>query len=189
MDNEQRGDVNDDPDIDVVMPCAAWGEAVPDVAESCRRAAAAAFRDGQDGAPFLASPLSRKSLAAGAEMSVALGDDALVRQLNRDYRGEDKPTNVLSFAALEDQEAFDEGGDQPVMLGDIVLAFETTVAEAKSEGIPLLHHVIHLVVHGVLHLLGHDHQDDAAAETMEGLETAILARLDIPDPYRIPVEQ
>lgn len=168
-----------DPDIDVLTPCEAWTAAVPEAPVLCRRVAAKAFRAGAGSSPLLAPGLA----AAGAEMSITLGDDALARRLNREYRGQDKPTNVLSFAALDDGEMFPEEDPQPVMLGDIVVAFETTSAEAEAEGIPLAHHLSHLVAHGVLHLLGYDHEDDDAADLMEGLETAILAGLGVPDPY------
>lgn len=109
---------------------------------------------------------------AGAELSVALADDATVRRLNRDYRGKDRPTNVLSFPG--------PGGP---LLGDVVIALETLVDEAREEGIAPEHHLAHLTVHGLLHLLGHDHETEAEALAMEGLETAILAGLGIADPH------
>lgn len=124
------------------------------------RAAAAVARH-----PGLAVP-------AGAELSVALADDATVRRLNRDYRGKDRPTNVLSFPG--------PGGP---LLGDIVMALETLLAEAREEGIAPEHHLAHLTVHGLLHLLGHDHETEAGALAMEALETAILAGLGIADPH------
>jgi probable rRNA maturation factor len=99
--------------------------------------------------------------------------------LNRDWRGKDKPTNVLSFPAMP----VTPGGAVPPMLGDIALAFETVAAEAALEGKSFDHHLVHLIVHGLLHLLGHDHEDDVQAEAMEALERAALARLAIPDPY------
>jgi probable rRNA maturation factor len=114
-----------------------------------------------------------------SELSVVFSDDAHIRTLNAEWRGKDKPTNVLSFPAFP----FKQGEKLPPMLGDIVLAAETVVREAELEGKPLDHHITHLVVHGVLHLLGHDHVDEAEAERMEALERAALARLAIPDPY------
>jgi probable rRNA maturation factor len=114
------------------------------------------------------------------EVSLVLADDAMVQTLNLQYRGQDKPTNVLSFAALDDADPPDEG---PVLLGDVVLAYETTLAEAAAEGKPTAHHLSHLLVHGVLHLLGFDHLDEAEAEEMEGVERSILGGLGIPDPY------
>jgi len=116
-----------------------------------------------------------------AELSVVLADDALVRQLNRDYRGKDKPTNVLSFALTEAEEP--EAEDAPTLLGDVVLAWETVAREAAEQGKPVSDHLSHRVVHGVLHLLGYDHEVDEDAEEMEGLEIEVLKTLGIADPY------
>jgi probable rRNA maturation factor len=107
-----------------------------------------------------------------------LTDDSAIRALNRDWRGVDRPTNVLSFPARPGPSAAG-----PALLGDIVIAFETTMQEARSESKPFEHHLAHLAVHGFLHLLGQDHDNDSDAETMEGIERVILARLGIPDPY------
>lgn len=115
----------------------------------------------------------------GSELSVVFSDDDHIRTLNSGWRGKDKPTNVLSFPAFPTK----PGGKLPPMLGDVVLAAETVAREAELEGKPLDHHITHLVIHGVLHLLGHDHEDEGEAETMEALERAALARLAIPDPY------
>ena len=119
-----------------------------------------------------------------AELTVVLTDDAAVRTLNADWRGKDKPTNVLSFPIATPEEiAAAEPEGPPLLLGDVVLAYATCRREAASQGKALDHHVAHLVVHGVLHLFGHDHQADDEAELMEGLETAILAEFGVPDPY------
>ena len=115
----------------------------------------------------------------GSELSIVFSDDAHIRTLNAGWRGKDKPTNVLSFPAFPVK----SGERLPPMLGDIVLAAETVAREAELEGKPLDHHITHLVIHGVLHLLGHDHENEAEAESMEALERAALARLAIPDPY------
>ena len=117
-----------------------------------------------------------------AELAVMLTDDAGIRTLNSNWRGIDKPTNVLSFPALPPTGA---GGpdDAPRMLGDIAIAYETTRREADDEQKPFDHHLSHLAVHGFLHLMGYDHETDDDAEAMEGLETEILAQLGIPDPY------
>jgi probable rRNA maturation factor len=114
-----------------------------------------------------------------SELSIVFTDDAHIKVLNAEWRGKDKPTNVLSFPAFPTK----VGDPLPPMLGDIVLAAGTVAAEAALEGKPVAHHITHLVVHGLLHLLGHDHEDESEAEAMEGLERAILARLAIPDPY------
>lgn len=113
-----------------------------------------------------------------AEACVALTTDADIACLNATYRGKSTPTNVLSFPAGTGA----SGGDVR-RLGDIVLAAETIAREADEQGRPPLHHVQHLVVHGVLHLLGFDHETDAEAEAMEALEAEILARLGIANPY------
>jgi probable rRNA maturation factor len=119
---------------------------------------------------------------ADAELAVMLTDDAGIRELNRNWRGLDKPTNVLSFPALQPEGARRDD-DIPRMLGDIAIAYETTRREADAEDKPFDHHLSHLAVHGFLHLVGYDHEGDDEAEIMEGLERAILAQLGIPDPY------
>lgn len=116
-----------------------------------------------------------------AELSLLLTDDAGIRALNRDWRGRDRPTNVLAFPMLDADAAPD--GPDALLLGDVVLAHETSAREAEASGMALDHHVAHLVVHGVLHLLGHDHEEDAEAERMEALETLILGALAMPDPH------
>ena len=126
--------------------------------------------------------------ARGVEACVVLADDAFVQSLNRAYRGKDAPTNVLSFpfqqpasaAPSDDAEA---DAAEPRHLGDVVLAAETVSREADAQGIPPVHHLQHLVVHGLLHLLGLDHDTDAQAEIMERLEVEILATLGVADPY------
>jgi probable rRNA maturation factor len=117
-----------------------------------------------------------------AELAVMLTDDAGIRTLNLNWRGIDKPTNVLSFPALPPTGAVGPD-DAPRMLGDIAIAYETTRKEADDEQKPFDHHLSHLAVHGFLHLIGYDHEKDADAEAMESLETEILAQLGIPDPY------
>jgi probable rRNA maturation factor len=124
-----------------------------------------------------AAAQSGVELTDGAEVSLLFCDDAFIATLNRQWRGLDKPTNVLSFPA---------GGDLSVapILGDIVIAYETAAAEAGQEGKSLADHVSHLIVHGFLHLIGFDHIEDADAEEMEALERMILAGLGIEDPYK-----
>jgi probable rRNA maturation factor len=117
-----------------------------------------------------------------AELAVMLTDDPGIRTLNSNWRGMDKPTNVLSFPALQPEGAR-KPGDAPRMLGDIAIAYETTRREADLEGKPFPHHLSHLAIHGFLHLIGYDHENDADAEEMESLETEILEQLGIPDPY------
>ncbi|MGE5548299.1 MAG: rRNA maturation RNase YbeY [Solirubrobacterales bacterium] len=156
--------------IDVAVESEAWTAALPEAEALCRRMAAAALAGGD--APE--GPL---------ELSLVLADDATVHELNRTWRGKDKPTNVLSFAALDDEDAPQAAG-APLLLGDVILAYETCAAEAVEQGKTLADHLAHLVVHGVLHLLGYDHEDsEAEAEEMERLETAILSACGISDPY------
>lgn len=156
-------------EIAVDIQCPAWTGALPDAEARCGRLAATAL-----GAVDLPEGI--------VELSIVLADDATVQGLNRDWRGKDQPTNVLSFASLDDKDAPLVPG-APLLLGDVVLAFETCAAEARDQGKPLADHFGHLVVHGVLHLLGYDHLDDEEAAEMESLETTLLAALGIPDPY------
>ncbi len=159
--------------IIVAVEAEDWLTALPDVEERCRAAAAAALAAADIDLPVGVAP----------EISVVLTDDETVHQLNRDWRGKDAPTNVLSFASLDEDGAPPVPG-APLLLGDVVLAWGVCAAEAERDGKPLADHLAHLVVHGTLHLVGYDHeQDDAEAEVMESLEVAVLAALGVPDPY------
>ena len=149
--------------IDIEVEHPAWITAVPDAALRVRAAAVAALR-GQ--------PQRQEELPSG--ITVLLTDDAAVLELNAQFRGLAAATNVLSFPAAPNPEGH---------LGDIALAFETCLGEAKAQAKPLSHHLQHLTVHGVLHLLGHDHIGDDEADAMEDLERVILAGLGVPDPY------
>ncbi len=137
------------------------------------RAAAAAG----EGEPLLANPRLLVSLL--------FTSDEEVHTLNREWRERDKPTNVLSFPMMQSEELEDLAPDgPPAMLGDIALAYATCAREAAEKGVSLEAHATHLIVHGLLHLAGHDHVDsDRQAEAMEQLETAILAKLGLADPY------
>jgi probable rRNA maturation factor len=115
----------------------------------------------------------------GTELSVVFSDDEHIKELNAQWRGKDKPTNVLSFPAFMPK----RGAPLPPLLGDIVLAAETVIREAALEGKEVRHHITHLVIHGFLHLLGYDHETGEEAEEMEAVERRALARLAIPDPY------
>jgi len=108
-----------------------------------------------------------------------LCDDSAIRALNRDWRGKNAPTNVLSFPAAMPGKA----RSASPYVGDIVIAYQTTAREAVAEGKPFDHHLTHLAIHGFLHLLGYDHKNDRDAQKMERLERKILKRLAIPDPY------
>jgi probable rRNA maturation factor len=117
----------------------------------------------------------RETSGIDAEIAVVLTDDSEIRALNRTWRNQDKPTNVLSFPA--------PAGAGNAHLGDIVIAYETVAREATEQDKPVAHHLAHLAVHGYLHLVGYDHENDGEAEKMERLEAAILQRLGISDPY------
>ena len=118
------------------------------------------------------------------ELSIRLTSDAEVHALNAEWRGKDKPTNVLSFPMIEADELADAGEPGPeLMLGDIILARGICASEAEEKAIPLDQHAAHLMVHGTLHLLGYDHMDDESATDMEAREVRALARLGISDPY------
>jgi probable rRNA maturation factor len=142
----------------------------------------------------------RKAIQAAAkatstplpELAIVLTDDSAIQALNRDWRGLDKPTNVLSFPAPKRRAGSRQGGNSlSASLGDVIIAFQTVAREAAGEGKPFKHHLTHLAVHGFLHLLGYDHETDREARTMERLEVKILAGLRVPDPYVEPssVEQ
>ena len=125
---------------------------------------------------------------ATVEISVRLTDDAEVRTLNAQYRHKDKPTNVLSFPMVQ-PDLLDTVGqnsdDGEVLLGDIVLAFETCAREAAEKGIDIADHATHLIVHGTLHLLGYDHSEEGEAAAMEAIEVDALTSLGIADPYLV----
>lgn len=122
------------------------------------------------------------NLASG-ELSVMLTDDAAMQTINLEHRGQDKPTNVLSFPGLEPETLSQLPGDRPFLLGDLVFAHETISRESTRGGLTFEDHMLHLIVHGFLHLLGYDHEEDGDAQRMESLEVAILRDLNISDPY------
>jgi probable rRNA maturation factor len=150
--------------IEIETEDEAWTTALPQVEALTAQAVEAA----------LAFEAEASGPTEAETITVLLADDQAVRELNAQFRGKDSATNVLSFPAAESAHPH---------LGDIALAYGVCAREAEAQGKPLAHHLIHLAVHGTLHLLGYDHQADAEAEAMEAMERAILARLDIPDPY------
>ena len=156
------------PITEVLVVADAW-QAEPDAETVIHRAIAAA-------AEFADADIGE------AELAVMLTDDDGIRTLNSNWRGIDKPTNVLSFPALPPSGPSGPD-DAPRMLGDIAIAYQTTRQEADEEQKPFDHHLSHLAVHGFLHLIGHDHEQDDDSEIMEALEQEILAQLGIPDPY------
>jgi len=151
-----------------------WSRLAPDAARLLRRAARDALAH--------AKAAGWKGSRVGHEISFVLTDDKRMRALNRGYRGKDKPTNVLSFAALD---AARPKPGMPWLLGDVVLTSGVIAREAKAQRKSLTHHLSHLAVHGVLHLLGYDHEQGRDAEAMEALEIAALAAMGIANPYEL----
>ncbi len=167
--------------IGIAVADKGWLRSLPDAEKIARRAARTAIK-----AALGAKSLKRKRLreAGKIELGLILDSDRGVHHLNRDYRGKDKPTNVLSFAALD--AGMPPKGVPPTYpwaLGDIVLALGPIRREAKEQGKELAQHYCHLVIHGVLHLLGFDHERPRDASAMEKLEREIMAGLGWPDPY------
>lgn len=151
--------------VDLSVESPLWA-AVPDLTVLTEQAIAAALA------------VSGADLPASVEVSCLFCDDAAIRSLNAQWRGIDTPTNVLSFPA-----GGPEAPGGAALLGDIVLAYETMRREADAEMRPLEAHLSHLVIHGVLHLIGYDHEETADAEAMEALESRAMARLGRDDPY------
>jgi probable rRNA maturation factor len=150
--------------VDIEIEDEAWTTAEPEAEALVWRAAQAVLDAHED--------------IEGANIVILLADDDSVQALNRDFRQKDYATNVLSFPAPRDAASNPEG-----QIGDIALAYGVCAREAAEQGKSLAHHLQHLVAHGVLHLLGYDHEGDDEAEAMEALEREILAGLDVPDPY------
>lgn len=136
--------------------------------------------------PAILETLHQSQWKQGAEINILLTDDITMKKLNQKHRGYDKPTNVLSFPSLEPSVIpnYKKQGQAPVILGDIALAFETIQKESLDQNKPFDHHLLHLTIHGVLHLLGFDHQQEEDAFAMESLEIKILSTLMIPNPYQ-----
>ena len=147
--------------VTIVVGDAAWLRRLPRARALVRRAVNAALAGARRG--------------HACALTVALTSDRALRALNRDFRGRDKPTNVLSFPS-----------GAPPYLGDIAIARATVAGEARAQGKRLDHHLIHLVVHGTLHLLGYDHRTRAQASRLEALERRVLGKLSIGDPYLLP---
>jgi probable rRNA maturation factor len=154
------------PRVEVQLTSKAWAERL-DAPAAIARAAALAMAE-------------IAGAGAAAEISIVLADDDMVRGLNRAWRGQDTATNVLAFSSGEAA----AGANTPHLLGDVVIAFGVAAAEAAAAGLELSDHLAHLVVHGVAHLLGFDHQTETEADAMEFLEATVLDRLGIDDPYR-----
>lgn len=165
------------PKVEVLVQSALWKREAKIAARLRAAIAAAAVRLGERDAPCPVTPTP--SPPSRALLALALSDDEAIRALNRNWRGKDTPTNVLSFPVA----AAGRTLRGPVPWGDVIIAYETTAREADEAGKSFADHAAHLAVHGFLHLAGYDHEKDIDAEVMEGLERAILARIGIPDPY------
>ena len=168
------------PTLDIVAASTRWKHDAEAVEKLMRRAIGRAA----------AATLS----TTGNELAIVLTDDSGIRLLNRDWRGIDAATNVLSFVTKTSVTKASVAGNSKAAkpgehLGDIVLAYETIAREARSEGKPFAHHVAHLAVHGFLHLVGYDHETAREAAVMERTERDILRQLAIPDPYRSPAKR
>ena len=160
--------------VQVVVRDVAWGRSWPDRRAALEHAAMLAYTQGTYARP-----------AGAADLAIVLADDGFLRELNRTYRGQDAPTNVLAFEGSDpiDPNPIDPIPEEAWQLGDVVLARETIAREASAQAKRFADHAVHLTVHGVLHLLGHDHGTDAEARQMEALEIEILEVLGIADPY------
>jgi probable rRNA maturation factor len=160
--------------ISIQVDDSAWGKTLPEAGDlACQAVRRTLALEGHE----------RENIA----VDVTLASDAAVRKLNRQWRGKDRPTNVLSFPLEPPGEKVPQG--RPRQLGDIVLARQTLAREAKEQGKKLSHHFVHLVIHGTLHLLGHDHMTAREAAVMEGKETLLLQKHGIPDPYKEGIRQ
>ena len=154
--------------VDVTMTSEAWDELVPGAELWAQRILG----------ETLIAAFAQAKIERGCALSLLFADDAAVRDLNRRFRGKDKPTNVLPFPAH-----MLPGGEEIERLGDIAFALETVRAEAAQEGKPFTDHLSHLLIHGILHLLGQDHETDEGARRMTEIEIDVMARLGLPDPY------
>ena len=156
-------------EIEITIHQKAWEAALPNVKEMVRNAALAA--------------LVKSENSAASELCIVLGDDDLLHELNSKYCGRDNPTNVLAFR-------YSDGGSSMInrsyeILGDVIISLETASIEATSIKRSLREHLSHLVIHGVLHLLGYDHETDMDAQLMESIEVDALAQIGISNPYEI----
>ncbi|MGD9538986.1 MAG: rRNA maturation RNase YbeY [Alphaproteobacteria bacterium] len=163
--------------IEIRLAHPAWRSALPELGRRARRAARAALA--------LARPLPA---GRRAELALMFVDEVAMTALNREWRGKDRPTNVLAFAAQEAAGARAPAPPEagPLLLGDVVLSYETIAREAEAASKPLADHLSHLIIHGVLHLLGYDHQRPREARAMETLEVQALKTLGIDNPYEAP---
>jgi probable rRNA maturation factor len=159
-------------EVDVSVSEPQWNESFLDVEAIARRAATLTVQH---------ATLPRRIESRDMEAAIVLANDDLIQILNREYREMDKPTNVLSFATLDSNDPVPDEG--PFPLGDIILSYQTIDREATEQGKFFKDHFTHMIVHGMLHLLGYDHQDEDEANIMETLEIRILQKMNIQNPY------
>ena len=164
------------PHIEIIFETNSWQDTAPDIESVILSAALAAYGAGRGALPVLKT-------AKDVSVTVICTDDAAMHELNLIHRGKDNTTNVLSFPLLTAEEDIPAG--VPVLLGDVILGFETMCREAGEQEKTLAAHVAHLVAHGILHLLGYDHMEETEAEKMEQLEGDILTKLGYANPYLI----
>tara|TARA_R100001143_G_scaffold61454_1_gene62220 strand:+ start:314 stop:820 length:507 start_codon:yes stop_codon:yes gene_type:complete len=160
---------------DILVEDERWHEALPDHASLVAMSLDHILRN-----------ISSFETAKEVELSITLTNDEQIQSLNRDYREKDKPTNVLSFPQIDWENDKSAANEPLVMLGDVVIALETIQREANEQDKRLQDHFIHMLIHSVLHLCGHDHEDETDAETMENLEIQILSEMGIKNPYQTP---
>lgn len=160
------------PEIDVTISEPEWNNSFLDVEKLARTAVQNTLK---------VARLPKEVQGRSIEASIVLANDDLIQILNREYRDMDKPTNVLTFASIDSDAPVPMDG--PYALGDVILSYQTIAREAKEQGKFFKDHYIHMIVHGTLHLLGYDHEDDDEATIMETLEIRILERMNIQNPY------
>ena len=158
------------PDVEISIQDPEW-EKMPNIYDVIKMTSRVALNN---------AILPKACIGRDLEISVVLANDDLMQVLNREYRSKDKPTNVLTFASLDSEEIPTTG---TLNLGDIILSYQTIDREAQEQGKFPLDHIKHLTVHGVLHLLGYDHEDEDEANDMETLEIRILEQMGVQNPY------
>jgi probable rRNA maturation factor len=165
-------DASNSPEIDITISEPEWNASFLDVEKIARTAIANTLK---------VAKLPKEVDGRNIEISIVLANDDLIQVLNREYREIDKPTNVLTFASIDADAPVPIDG--PFPLGDVILAYQTISRESKEQGKFFKDHYTHILVHGVLHLLGYDHENDDEATIMETLEIRILEKMNIQNPY------
>lgn len=160
--------------LDIMIEDQRWTQTLPDLEKMTRKALEACFKIAEIKLPCP----GRKP-----EISIVFADDKMVHQINKTYRNKDKPTNVISFAYLEDEKHPEQTDNEDFSMGDIILSYETVEQEATEQQKSLQDHTVHLIVHGCLHLFGYHHDNDLQAQDMEDKEVMILREMNVKNPY------